>query len=302
MPSSPAAERWITRAQPWLGTLVEISLPAADATDARFAAAFAAVAHVHRKMSAHDPASDLARIARQAHRRAVTVDPETHAVLELAQALARESAGLFDVSVAPVFARRGLLPAHASGDGAACNRTRALRLEAGCRVRAAAPVALDLGGIAKGHAVDRAVAALRASGASVGLVNAGGDLRAFGSAWMPVRVRHPSNPAVTVSLLEIREAAVATSANYFRGAVALVDPRTRRVRGFGGSITVVADTCALADALTKVVALDRAAAAPILARHRAHAFHLDVRGGIVRARTTCAASTEHLRVPLASAA
>ncbi len=255
-------------------------------------------------MSAHDPASDLARIARQAHLRAVTVDPDTHAVLELALRLARESSGLFDISVAPVFARRGLLPAHAAGDGAGCRRTQALRLETGCRVRAAVPVALDLGGIAKGYAVDRAVAALRAAGAGAGLVNAGGDLRVFGcDAWMPMRVRHPANPALAVSLLEGRDIAVATSADYFRGAVGgLVDPRSRRLRGFGGSVTVAAPTCAIADALTKVVALDRARAAAILARHGAHAFDLDVRDGGLRAHTTCAASTANLRLPLACAA
>jgi thiamine biosynthesis lipoprotein len=171
-------------------------------------------------------------------------------------------------------------------------------------VRATVPVALDLGGIAKGHAVDRAVTALRAAGASAGLVNAGGDLRWFGSnAWMPVRVRNPTNPTVAVSLFEVQDAAVATSADYFRGAIGgLVDPRSHRLRSLGGSVTVVAPTCALADALTKVVALDHARAATILARHGAHAFHLDLRDGGLRVRTTCSASTAHLRLPRACAA
>ena len=304
MPSSPAADRWITRAQVWLGTLVEIALHVATARDAYFAVAFAAIAHVHRKMSAHDPASDLACIARDAHRRAVVVDPETYAVLQLAQALSCESHGLFDVTVAPLLARYGLLPASAAGKGTHCGRMRALQLESGYRVRANVPVALDLGGIAKGYAVDRAVTALRAAGAGAGLVNAGGDLRWFGSdSWMPVRVRHPTNPTVAVSLFEVRDAGVATSADYFRGAIGgLVDPRSRRLRSLGGSVTVVAPTCALADALTKVVALDHAGAATILARHGAHAFHLDVQDGGVHARTTCPAFTAHVRLPLACAA
>lgn len=304
MPCSLAADRWITRAQVWLGTLVEVALPVATARDAHFAVAFTAIAHVHRKMSAHDPGSDLARIARDAHRGAVVVDPETYAVLQLAQVLSRESRGLFDITVAPILARYGLLPASAAGKGTRCGRMRALQLESGCRVRANVPVALDLGGIAKGYAVDRAVTALRTAGASAGLVNAGGDLRWFGSdSWMPVRVRHPTNPTVAVSLFEVRDAAVATSADYFRSAIGgLVDPCSRRLCNFGGSVTVVAPTCALADALTKVVALDHARAATILARHGAHAFHLDVRDRGLHAQTTCRTSTAQLRLPLAYAA
>jgi thiamine biosynthesis lipoprotein len=304
MPCYPAPDGWITRAQVWLGTLVEVSLPVAEATEPCFAAAFAAIAHVHRKMSVHEPTSDLARIAREAHRRAVVVDPDTYGVLKLAQALSRESGGVFDVTVAPVLARQGLLPARAAGNGVRCGRMQALRLEPSYRVRSALPVALDLGGIAKGYAVDRAVIALRAAGADAGLVNAGGDLRSFGfGVWTPVRLRHPRNPALAVSLLEVHDAAVATSADYFReGISALVDPCSRRLRAFGGSITVVAPTCVLADALTKVVALAPAQAANILARYRAHAVHLGVCGDGVRARTTCKAPTSYLRLPLACAA
>lgn len=304
MPSSPVAERWAARAQVWLGTLVEIALPSAEATEARFAAAFSAIAHIHHKMSAHDPKSDLARIARDAHRRALVVDPETYAVLELAQALAGESCGLFDVSVAPVLARRRLLPARAAPHATRCGCMAALRLEPGFRVRADAPVALDLGGIAKGHAVDRAVAVLRGFGASTGHVNAGGDLRVFGSgAWLPVRVRHPLHPSVALTLFDVQEAAVATSADYFRGtASALVDPRAHDTRPFGGSATVIAPTCILADALTKVVALEPAQAAAILARHGAHAFHLEAGDDGLRGSTTCTGSTAHLRLPPALAA
>lgn len=303
MPCSPAPDRWIRRAQVWLGTLVEVALPSAAASEPRFAAAFAAIAHVHRKMSAHDPASDLARIARYAHRRAVRVDPETYAVLELAKILAGETRGAFDVTVAPVLARNGLLPARAAGRGARCGQMRALRLERGLRVTAGAPLALDLGGIAKGHAVDRAVAALRAAGAPCGLVNAGGDLAVFGSEnWMPIRVRHPGNPAALLWLFDIKDAGVATSADYFRHGHSALVGRDCRVRPFPGSITVVAPTCMLADALTKVVALQPARARAMLARHDAHAFQLDAGEDCIDARTTCMASTAHLRLPPALAA
>jgi FAD:protein FMN transferase len=301
MPCSQLPDRWTARAQPLLGTVVEVALPPGDATAARFAAAFSAIAHVHRTMSPHDAASDLSRIAREAHHRAVVVDPATFAVLELAQALYRASAGAFDVAIAPLLARSGHLPPSAAGHATLDARMDAVHLEHGCRVRADVAVALDLGGIAKGYAVDRAVAALRASGAHAGLVNAGGDLRVFGTChWQRVRVRHPSG-AAALHLFEVRDAAVATSADTFRDdGGGLVDPRARRVRRFPGSITVVAPTCALADALTKVVALRPAESVALLARHRAHAFMLH--DGLTQATTTCAASDAHLRLPLAFAA
>jgi len=303
MPSSPVPERWSRRAQVSLGTLVEVALPAAAATEPRFAAAFAAIAHVHRKMSPHHPRSDLARIARGAHRRAVRVDPETYAVLELAKTLAAETGGAFDVTVAPVLSRQGLLPARAAGRGARSGQMQALRLERGLRVGADVPLALDLGGIAKGHAVDRAIAALRAAGAPSGLVNAGGDLAVFGSEnWMPIRVRHPGNPAVLLWLFDVKDAGVATSADYFREGHSALVGRNRRLRPFPGSITVIAPTCMLADALTKVVALQPARARALLARYRAHAFQLDAGEDGLGARTTCMASTAHLRLLPALAA
>ena len=143
--------------------------------------------------------------------------------------------------------------------------------------------------------------ALRAAGVRSGRVNAGGDLRVFGNMWMPVRVRHPAAPALTLHVFDVRDAAVATSADYFSGThSALVDPRTQSPRPFAGSLTVGAPTCAIADALTKIVALRPTVSAAILARHGAQAFALNAEG--THFATTCAASTRHVRMPLATAA
>ena len=305
MASCLRPEPWIARAQVGLGTLVEVALPARFASDACFSAAFAAIAQVHRTMSAHDQTSDLARIARDAHLRTVVVDAETYSVLALAKDLCRESDGAFDITIAPLLARRGLLPLSATGKDAQCGRMDALRLGPGFAVRATDPISLDLGGIAKGFAVDRAVDALRAAGALTGLVNAGGDLRAFGAdAWMPVHVRHPGSAAHALQIFDIRDAAVATSADYFRTAQgALVEPRAQSVHPFSGSVTVVAPTCVLADALTKIVALRPEKSAALLARYGAHAFTIDLhrpQAG-VQVATTFVGTTANLRLTLAVA-
>lgn len=178
-----------------------------------------------------------------------------------------------------------------------------LRLEGRNRVRATAPIDIDLGGIAKGYAVDCAVNALRRAGARAGLVNAGGDLRVFGTgAWTPVRVRHPGDPAVAAPLFELQDAAVATSGDYFCDGGNLIDHRARRTRRYAGSVSVVAPSCMLADALTKIVVLAPARAPALLASYGAHAFCLHEVSGELRCATTFSWPTPHLRLAAALAA
>ena len=265
------------------------------ATESRFAAAFASIEHVHRCMSAHDASSDLARIVRSAHRRPVVVDRHTHAVLELAQELARATRGRFDVTLAAQRTRDAGRPLRAARRRESKLGMQALHLERRSRVCTDIALGVDLSGIAKGYAVDCAVDAMRGAGAAAGLVNAGGDLRVFGQGvWMPVRVRLLQRATLTLPLFEVQEAAAATSADYFRDdAAALFDPHRRHTRSFAGSISVVAPTCALADALTKVVALMPARAVRLLAHYGAHAFRLDPqRNDCV---TTLRAATPRLR-------
>lgn len=258
-----------------LGTLVEVALPAVHATNGCFEATFAVVEHVHRRMSPRDPASDLVRIAALAHLHAVEVDPDTHAVLELAIEIAHASGGAFDPSAGPRM--RGL---------------GALALEAGNRVRASRPVSLDLGGIAKGYAVDRAIEELQARGVDRAIVNAGGDLRVLGSAaWHRVRVRDPARSSHAWPLVELRDFALATSSDYFGST--FVDPRTGRSTRVPQSISVAAPRCAVADAMTKVVAFAPDRAPAILERFGAEAFVLQGNGGAFRAG---APSVDRLRL------
>jgi thiamine biosynthesis lipoprotein ApbE len=81
-------------------------------------------------------------------------------------------------------------------------------------------VGIDLGGIAKGYGVDRAVEALRAWGVTSALVNVGGDLYALGSSedgdeW-EVGIRSPEDPSRLKGVIRIEDRAVATSGDYER--------------------------------------------------------------------------------------
>lgn len=287
MSAAPPASRaeTLTRARPLLGTVVEVGVEGLAAPDAQSAIeqALAEIGQVHTCMSFQSPDSELTGLNRHAWRKPVAVSQRLWDVLQAAQTVSQASDGLFDVTVAPALVASGYLPAHpglaCSQAGATLASWRDVRLLPQRRVQFARPLCIDLSGIAKGYAVDRALAILRGRGASGGVVNAGGDLRCFGDAARPVHVRHPAAPGMLLPLLDLSEGAVATSAHYFTRrrdgehvVTALIHPRRGVSLNEDVSVTVLADTCMLADALTKVVHADQEAALHILARFGADAL------------------------------
>lgn len=229
------------RCRPWLGTLVEIE---AD-SDAAIEAGFAAVGEVHRLMSAHDPMSELSRINRGER---VSLSPHLLTVLERALFWFRLSDGAFDPAVA---GRRALareaLPLHPGQSRPGPAGLSSLAIDDG-HAWLTSTACLDLGGIAKGHAVDAAAAAMRAAGARTGLVNAGGDLFAFGNP-QPVDIVDPQTrePRLRVMLVD---RALATSA----GLSSEKGLRSDHLpSGRFQSVTVEAARAIDADALTKIV-------------------------------------------------
>ena len=277
--SSPVVER----GQPLLGTVVGIRASGPKrVVDEAVTRAFVAVRAIEQRMSFHHAMSDLSRLNRTAHHDAQRVDASTFRVLRAALALARASDGLFDPTVASRLVANGHLPAPSPGEPPFDATWRDVELRPDGSVYFHRRAWLDLGGIAKGYAIDVAVRVLRAAGVPQGIVNAGGDLRAFGDATDTIRVRDPADPARSIPLLEIREAAVATSAGYFSArdvggtpSTALVDPRDGRSLGIEASATVIAPRAIWADALTKVVLADEARAAPLLQRLGAEAVVLE---------------------------
>lgn len=252
----------VRRARPLLGTLVEIVVEGADDYALHRAAddAFGAVERVHRLMSFHAHDSDVTRLNRGAHRAPVQVDDATWNVLELAGRVAQATGGVFDVTIGGRMMAQHALPKMTSiaPDPAACFRD--IELLPGRHVVFQRELAIDLGGIAKGYAVDCAVEVLAAHEGVAGWVNAGGDLRAFGGKDVPVQIRDPARPALVGATAVVNNAALATSARYARSRGLSVSglilhphaaPLSRRPR----SASVRASSCALADALAKVVYL-----------------------------------------------
>jgi len=268
-----------------LGTFVEIQAFGTNTAELEDAveAAFLAIARVQRLMSFHDPESDVSRMNRDACHKRVGVHPWTYRVLKSAQEFSRNTNGIFDIATAGQLVKWNYLPRYGARFGS--GSWRDIIPEAAGHVRFRRPLLIDFGGIAKGFAVDRAVEILKRKRVTAGIVNAGGDLRVFGSASQLVHLRHPKQPNYAAGAVRLRERAIATSGIYFAHTKKrshcvspILDGRTGRAACDFISVTVGAANCMTADALTKVVFALRGEAAPVLARYSADALLLEQDG------------------------
>jgi thiamine biosynthesis lipoprotein len=241
--SSRSLSPILSRLRVAFGTFVAVEAEAPDesSTERAISAAFGALATVERLMHPTRAGSDLARLALCEPGNCVRLDSWTIELLQLSARLHRSSGGRFDPC----------LPC-------APGRLADLDLTEAPFARVRVSLRIDLGGIAKGFAVDRAVEAMRAAGCLGGLVNAGGDLAAFGARAHRIVCRTARGDAV----IELRDAALATSEVGHRlqppehqGHYHGVDGAPAR----GGAVTVIAASAALADGLTKCLLLATAA-------------------------------------------
>jgi len=273
----------IRRCRPLLGTFVEIT---ARGRDERLLVrgiegGFDAIERVNRLMSFHDPLSDVSRMNRDAFPKGVIVHPWTWQVMKASKRFAEESLGTFDITVAPWLTKWNYLPRRRYQFNPTAS-SRDIFLRRNCEVFFRRELIVDLGGIAKGFAVDRAVDALKENGIGCGIVNAGGDVRTFGPASQFIQLRHPTDPIRVAGAVRLRERAMATSGIYFerrkyrgRYVSPLLDGRTGQSGRELISVSVAAAECVAADALTKVVFALRERAAGLLARYRADALLLE---------------------------
>ncbi len=228
----------LRRARPLLGTLVEVgvstdaaygALPAG--AESAIEAAFAAVGRVHAALTRFDANSDIGRFNAAPAGAVLDIGLHAQTVLQASARLQAWSAGAFDITL---------------GSGPADWHLHGARLE-----KRSAAVRIDLGGIAKGHAVDAAVQALRAAGCAAGWVNAGGDLRCFGSSGLTLQLRDEASGGVR-AWGRLQDGACATS-HYAPGSRSALVQQGLAKQG-PLHLSVLAPCCLWADALTKVAA------------------------------------------------
>jgi thiamine biosynthesis lipoprotein len=207
--------------------------------------------------------------------------------LRFAVAVAEDTDGAFDPTVGALMRDRGFDVNHRTGerdtktatDAAASFRDITVD-DAEGTITLHRPLLLDLGGVAKGLAIDLAARELGEFGNFA--IDAGGDLflaglNPEGQRWS-VGIRHPRSPAESIEQIRLSNAAVCTSGDYERKSAVdaghhLVDPRTRAAAANAASATVVAASAMVADALaTAAFVVGPAAGIALAERHDAEAM------------------------------
>jgi thiamine biosynthesis lipoprotein len=209
-----------------MGTVVEITLIGEEEESEKASLrAFQEIKRIEQLMSPWIGSSDVSRVNRLAGKEWVKVSPETIDVVKKAQEISELSEGGFDITVGPLTqlwrtAREKGIPPSA-GDVKEkldlVNFRNVMMDREGKILLKKKGMAIDLGGIAKGYAVDRAFELLRSLGIKNLIVNAGGDLRAGGSKtdqpWT-IGIQDPRVSQKVMARLPISEAAIATSGDY----------------------------------------------------------------------------------------
>jgi thiamine biosynthesis lipoprotein len=267
-----ASAEWHEREEAIMGTRIAVEVWHQDPPAAKAAIA-AVIAEMHRidaLMSTYKPESQLSRVNRDAATAPVKVDPELAGLIGRALEFSEMSGGAFDITYASVGYlydyRAGTHPSEAEIEAAlpAINWRHVVVDRGASTVRFERPgVRIDLGGIAKGHAVDSSVAILGKRGITNGTVTAGGDSRILGDRrgrpWI-VGIRHPDDRERVIARIPLEDAAISTSGDYERyfdeDGVRyhhIIDPKTGKSPHGVRSVTVIAPNSTLAEGLTKSV-------------------------------------------------
>ena len=263
---------WHAREEPIMGTRIAVEVWHADtaAAEAAIDAVIAEMRRIDSLMSTYKPESQVSQVNREAAAGPVKVDPELARLVARALEFSRMSGGAFDITYASVGYlydyRAGKHPTDAEIAAAlpAINWRHVVVDLSGSTIRFLEPgVRIDLGGIAKGHAVDSCIALLEARGISNATVTAGGDSRILGDRrgrpWI-VGIRHPDDRERVIARIPLEDAAISTSGDYERffdeDGVRyhhIIDPKTGKSPHGVRSVTIIAPTSTLAEGLTKSV-------------------------------------------------
>ena len=262
-----------------LGSSIELSLTGdLDETELRDISdkGFEQMPRIEKIMSFHDETSELSMINRMAHESPVEISPEMSDVLGLGLRLSALSDGYYDLTIGACLVENELLPKIFEGDRSQ-STWRDLVLE-GRKLTFNQPAAIDMGGMIKGYLVDVVANAL---GETVDYsVRLEGHQRMRPWAQKNVSIRVPE-PDYFISLeCAMEESAVATSAPCFHdGSNPIFCPYSREPVRASHSVSVFAESCMLADALTKVAFL-APLAKEIMREMKAVAIVIDDQGGI----------------------
>ena len=288
----------------------EITLFADSAATARRAAdaAIADVARIEAKYSRYRDNSMTTRINRAAGSTPIAIDVETHALLAYADRCFRLSEGRFDIT-SGVLRRAWDFGARAPRVPSAEAIAAARSLIGWSRVEwdedtirlPQSGMEIDLGGIGKEYAADRAATICIERGVVHVLINLGGDVRAVGgqpdgSPWR-IGIRDPRAPERAIAGLDVVDGAVATSGDYERYFEVdgrrychILDPRSGMPVEHWRSVSVVAPLCVVAGSCATIAMLLEARALAFLDSQQVDYLAIDRDGHSFRPSATAAST------------
>jgi thiamine biosynthesis lipoprotein len=246
-----------------MGTLVEVTVVSRDQVQANKAieTAFQEMSRIEHLLSIYQKESPISMINNLAGDQTVMVGSEVFQILKEAIGYGKLTSGAFDLSIGPLTSLWNFGQGHLPSKDEIAPKLllvdyRDVILNEGGGVRfGGAGMAIDLGGIAKGYAVDRAIEVLKANGISRAMVNAGGDIRGIGRIWR-IGIQHPRETNSILGIIRLKDEAVATSGDYQRYFIKdgvryhhIIDPRTGWPAMGCMSVSIIAKEAAMADAL-----------------------------------------------------
>ena len=247
-----------------MGTFCDLTLTPVPGinSDEISARVFERMRYLEGLWSIYQPESEISQLNR---RGSIKPSPETLALLEKSLEISRISNGAFDITVAPLMVawreseKTGKLPDFKSLVPLVGYQKLVIEKDGTVRFLRKG-MAVDLGGIGKGAAVDAAVSLLKSAGVKSGIVNLGGNLYAFGDGprqgqWK-VGIQNPAGSG-TLGAISVKNQGVSTSGNYERYFEIkgkryshILNPRTGSLLDYPESVTVIAPNAALADGLS----------------------------------------------------
>ncbi|TLY25737.1 MAG: FAD:protein FMN transferase [Nitrospirae bacterium] len=267
LPSSPVT---LKRAQFLMGTLVELTAvaPSDAIAQASLTAGFQEIRRLENMLSTWIETSELSRVNQAAGLEPVGVSAETFELLRRALEAAEYTEGGFNIAIGPAVQLWNIpeaprIPSAMELEIAAQYVDyRRIHLDQTRRtVFLEKPgMRIDIGGIGKGFAAEKAAAVMREIGATGGLVAVAGDFRVFGrradgTAW-PIGIQHPRKPGKILAMLDAIDEAISTSGDYERYFMKdgvryhhILDPETLQPARLCRSVTIIAPDATTADAL-----------------------------------------------------
>ena len=264
-PGAPTAQSLVLvhKQQYSMGTMVDVMVYHASRSEAEGAVekALEEIVRLDQVMSDYEADSDLAKLTREARRGFATAGPDLYAILQESMKFSRVSSGKFDVTIGPLLKtwrkarEENRRPSEAElASVRRCVGYQKVEIAAPDRVRFHSDcVEIDLGGLGKGYAVDRAMKMLTSAGIGHGMVNAGSSsIASLGhpparSGW-PVTLG-PDVPGSRTLLLD--NASVSTSQQTGN----ILDPATGTAANLDTTVSVVAPTATTSDALSTTLLL-----------------------------------------------